>query len=340
MKILFYYDLPQVGSTLLTYTLAQELILRGHTVHMRKPTKQQAAPQNYDWVHCSGIHSTDAVDLARLIGARVHIHLEGVAYWRVGRDSALEWGFGREITEPEIEKSKQAYREWMSAAYQADSCSVNGQRQIETIQDCLFDGNPLPNCHRLSCGVDARYALSLPAVEKQDYIVTASRIAPNKKTMYIARALALIPKADRIPWLIVGYGYDAEVRHVIEFCMERQVELNIIPCYGAEKWMHIKRARLMVQGWNGIPPAEGLVCDVPVVSFDHDDIREQYEDGLHWAKDNNIQDMADVILNTSSRGGAVTTVRGKHGLLGGDLYACTQEQSAEQYEKIFEGGKP
>lgn len=351
MKILFYQDPPKLQSTMLTWSLGEELILQGHEVVFGKPALKQGI---FDVVRGGGETSWDAVKYARSIGARVHIHLEGIGYWRVGADSARNWGLDVDrIPDSEINHWMNTYSSWMSAAYAADSCSVNGARQIQVIQDILFNGKPLPNCHRLSCGADARYALSLPDVKKSDYIVTCSRIAPNKKIMHIARALASIAPNQRLPWVVIGYGNQDYVKQVVSFCEEHGIVLHIAPCFGAAKWMLIKRAKLMVQGWNGIPPAEGLLCDTPVVAFDHPDVMEMYShtdsndvewDALHWATDNSSAAMADVILETLSRmklfGDRITpmAVSGKGHLMKGLLYACTLEQSAAQYEKIFMEG--
>ena len=346
MKILFYQDPPELESTMLVWTLGQELILRGHTVHFGKPGWKYMEPPGYDWVRGGGESSWDAIEYARNVGARVHIHLEGVGYWRIGAGSARNWGLDVDrIPQQEIEHWMDHYRSWMSAAYKADSCSVNGANQIKVIQDRLFHGTPLPNCHRMSCGADARYALSMPPVEKDDYIVTCSRIAPNKKTMLIAKALSLIPPAERLPWVIIGYGDPDYVWQVLNFCQEHGVVVHIRPCFGAEKWMLIKGARLMVQGWNGIPPAEGLLCDTPVVSFDHPDIVEMYRSektlvgALLFVKDNDPSAMASAIADIVRRrkSGLFTHVERKM-LLDGELYACTQEQLAEQYERIFTEG--
>jgi len=345
MKILFYQDLPALDTTMLTWTLGQELILRGHTVHFGKPGWKYMEPPGYDWVRGGGESSWEAVKYARAIGARVHIHLEGVGYWRIGADTAENWGFNPKQTAREVPRWRDKYRDWMSAAYEADSCSVNGDNQIKVIQDVLFDGRPLPNCHRMSCGADARYALSLPDVEKQDYIVTCSRVAPNKKTMHIAKALSLIPAAERLPWVIIGFGDPVYVNQVLKFCDEHSIVVSLRPCFGAEKWMLIKRAKLMVQGWNGIPPAEGLLCNTPVVSFNHPDIMEMYatEDpvpvhALYFTKDNDPDSMAFTIQSlTKDKSGKIASFaqRGLKMLFSGDIYACTQEQLAEQYERMF-----
>ena len=100
MKILFYQDLPSINSTLLTWTLAEELRLRGHTVHYGK----QPLLAHYDYVHGAGQDSWDAIEAAKKLGAKCHIHLEGVAYWRMGADHATDWGYDRDHTPKEIRR--------------------------------------------------------------------------------------------------------------------------------------------------------------------------------------------------------------------------------------------
>jgi len=335
MRILFYQDPPNILSTQLTWTLGQELVLRGHDVHFAMPKIEKVKRGSIDWVRGGGENSWDAVKLARAIGAKVHIHLEGVGYWRIGADFADNWGVDP-LNDQDIEAWKSYYRSWMSAAYEADSCSVNGQNQIDTIQRVLFDGRGMKNCHRISCGVDARYGLTLPEVYKRgNYIVTVSRIAPNKRIMKLAEAMAMVHPEIRPPWVVVGYGKPKNIKTFGRYCEEHGIAIHAASAYGAQKWMWIKRARLMLQGWNGIPPAEGLICKTPVLSYGHEDIVELFGQSISFAEDNNAKDMSVKIENLLSKNYNERVLWGKKFLLDGKLYACTQEQAAAKYEQIF-----
>jgi len=338
MKILFYGDKPSVNSTLLTWTLAEEMRLRGHHVVFGKPDNM---PNGYfDWVRVSGADDAwPAVRLAREIGAKVHVHLEGVAYWRVGLEPARKWGYPKDLIGEEIDYWTTHYKHWMSAAYEADSCTVNGTRQVAAIENGLFRGKKLPNCHMLACGADARYAMTLPNWPRQDYFVTASRLEPNKGVQNIAKALALLPDEYRLPWVVIGYGTKSQVDNLLQFCKLNNIKLQIRPCFGAEKWRLIKQARLMLQGWSGVPPAEGLLCKTPVISFDHLDIREMYNKSIFWAKHGSPESMATTIKNMME---TIETAKylipiGLKELIAGNLYACTHEQAAERFEKILTG---
>lgn len=340
MRILFYQDTPPVESTMLTWTLGQELILRGHDVYFGKPRKENIEWGYFDWVRVGGEASPRGVKLAREIGARVHVHLEGVGYWRVGAEKASAWGYDKEMTEDECLSWKDQYRAWMSAAFDADSCSVNGFRQIATIQDCLFDGKKLPNCHRLSCGVDARYALSIGDKPRANCMVTVSRLEPNKKVMLIAKALSLLKHRNLPLWIIVGSGSHSQTQELLSFVKKHGIKTMMIKRFGAAKWMHIKQAKIMLQGWSGIPPSEGLVCETPVLSFNHPDIVEMYSDSIWWAKDNDAESFAerlDKLLDTSEYALQEHARAGKQQLLNGELYATTQELLAIKYEDIFTG---
>lgn len=341
MKILFYQDLPSINSTLLTWTLCEELRLLGHTVHYGK----QPLLQEYDWVHGYGKDSWEALRIAKRLKAKCHIHLEGVAYWRIGVENATDWGYERNHTQEEIDNFRGYYISWMSAAYEANSCSVNGANQVKTIENSLFNGKPLPNCHRLSCGVDSRYSDTLrPYYIKKWQMVTASRLEENKKVFMIAEALAKLD-TEKLPiWTIIGYGSKSQTERLISFCNEHKIKMRLKPCFGAEKWKIINDSCLMLQGWSGIPPSEGLMCKTPVISFNHEDIVEMYDDSIYWAKDNDTEDMASKIEEllknvTNSNNSWLDTVTedGKQKLLNGRLYACTQNQAAKKYIEIFEG---
>jgi len=346
MKILFYLDEASLSGTLLSWTLAEELRLRGHIVHY---SKQPLLPK-YDWVYGAGLNSWGAINTAKSVNAKCHIHLEGVAYWRIGLDSAIQWGYEQELTSIQINRFRKFYQAWMNAAYAADTCSVNGKNQVKAIENNLFEAT-LPNCHVLSCGADARYATTLIKECKEKYMITVSRLEPNKKVFMIAEALALLKKqgVDIPPWIIIGYGTKEQVSRLANILNPDKINCRIIHCYGAEKWYWIKNAGLMLCGWMAIPISEGMLCNTPVLSFDHPDMVEMYDDTIFWAKDNDIVDYAnqlnDILVKTSMLNDVLyhsdiikKTVAGKAELLLGNLYACTQEQAAEKHEKIFMEG--
>ena len=345
MKILFYQKPPNIYSTLLNWTLAEELELLGHEVTFGIFDAEKIPKNHFDWVRSGSTNSWNAHDFAKEHGAKLHIHLEGLAYWRIGMDSAKDWGYDKELTPEEIKYHKEQYISWMSAAYEADSCSVNGERQIQAIENNLFDGKVLPNCHKLSCGVDARYAVTLrPYYPKKWQMVTASRLEEAKKVFMIAEALSKLDTEKLPPWIIIGYGTKEQTEKLSSFCNEHKIKVELRPCFGAEKWRIIKDSCLMLQGWSGIPPSEGLMCKTPVISFNHKDIIELYDDSIHWAKDNDTDDMArkieGLLKNVSNSYNYnylddVTEI-GRQKLLKGELYACTQQQLAKYYnEKIF-----
>jgi len=347
MKILFYQEPPPLNTTMLTWTLGQELILKGHEVYFafkELDLRDQNVVNQYkgkiDWVRAGSTNSVEGVAVARAIGAKVHVHLEGLAYFRIGAESAKNWGYKDELRSDQISWWRDYYRSWMKAAYEADSCSVNGKNQIDAIENDLFEGKKLSNCHRLSCGVDARYALTLRNYAKRNYMITVSRLEPNKKIMMIAKALSLLPQDELPGWVIVGSGTHDQVAELQNFCEKNKIIAQLRPCFGAEKWWWIKRAKIMLQGWSGIPPSEGLVCDTPVLSFAHPDIVEMYSGAIWWAKDNSPESFAHVLKRLLEAGDYVldeTTRAGMEKLLGGKLYACTQEQLAEKYDQIFHG---
>lgn len=344
MKILFYQNPPSIQSTLLTWTLAEELRLLGHQVDYYKP-QFSVDDVKYDWVHGAGTDAPDALFYARQIGAKCHIHLEGVAYWRIGYENAIDWGYHRNHSELEIESYTDLYKSWMKAAYEADSCTVNGPKQVKAIE-WMFGGKKLPNCHLIHCGVDARYALALPSYKKEDYMVTVSRLEPNKKVFWIAEALALLQKNgfQVPPWVVLGYGTSDQTERLINFCGKNGITLILNPCFGAEKWFWIKRSRLMLAGWSGIPPEEAVVCSVPCLTFDDQDIRNAFRNTLYYA--NSIEEYASKIEWLLDDGNLQfifdKTEFSLECLLGlqypdsdGLLFANTQERAAKNYEQIF-----
>jgi len=345
MRILFYQNPPLINSTLLTWTLCEELRLLGHQVDYCKPKDFY----RYDWIHGAGNDAPGALSYARKVGAKCHIHLEGVAYWRIGYEDAINWGYDRNHTGTEIEMFRTQYKSWMSAAYEADSCTVAGPKQVGAIE-WLFEGNKLPNCHLMHCGVDARYALSLPDYPKQNYMITVSRLEPNKKVFKIAEALAILKQSciDIPGWMIVGYGTQEQENRLLEFCRENKISVAIKQCFGAEKWYWIKRAKLMLSGWSGIPPEEAIICKAPCLSFTNVDINSVFEDTLWYADDEeeyakmvkwlleNMQSNLEIIYNKCEY--AFLRLIDKLRPFDKELYASTQERVAKQYEQIFMEG--
>jgi len=343
MRILFYQDPPSINSTLLTWTLAEELRLIGHKVYWSTPAPDSVPKGLIDWIHTSGDKAWKAHAVARACGAKLHTHLEGVAHWRVGANPATDWGYKVDLTQEEINWWIQRYRDWMSAAFQSDSCSVNGTKQTEMIEKYLFNGNPLPNCYKISGGIDARYSGTIsPYYPKKWQMVTASRLEGNKKILMMAEALSKLD-TEKLPlWVIAGYGTKAQTEKLLSFCNENKIRMKLNPCFGAEKWKIINDSCLMLSGWTGLPPGEASMCKVPTLAFDHEDIVEWFGDSIHWAKDNDVMDFAEKtqsLLDNVDRNGCnwhdPITEKGREKLLNGELFACTIEQAAKQYEKIF-----
>ena len=352
MKILFYQDLPSVQSTLLTWTLCEELRLRGHHVDYGKisPLSRESYKGiKYDWIHGAGTDSWEALNFARVIGAKCHIHLEGVAHWRIGYESATSWGYDKDHTPEEIENWKKYYISWMSAAFKADSCTVNGKKQIEMIE-WMF-GKKLPNCYTMCCGVDARYALTIPDYSRQNYMVTISRLEPNKHVNAIAKALGILKnRGYDIPfWVIIGYGTPEQYINFKNICDKNGIAYMLRFCFGAEKWYWVKKAKLMLCGlmmW--LPISEAIITKTPVLIMDDSEVHAMYEDTVWYAERNNLEDYADKIeflLNPENEKKIIEKEKyafdrlmdtNRHGY--GELYANTQHRAAEQYEKIFMTG--
>jgi glycosyltransferase involved in cell wall biosynthesis len=329
-----------VNSTLLTWTLCEELRLRGHHVDYGKLQPEHYKGVKYDWIHGAGQDSWEALNFARVIGAKCHIHLEGVAHWRIGYETATSWGYDREHTSQVIDMFTTQYKQWMSAAFKADSCTVNGDKQVKMIE-WMF-GKKLPNCHTICCGVDARYALSLPEFPRQNYMVTLSRLEPNKHIMFIAESLVILKKRgfDVPQWVIVGYGTQEQTQRLVNFCEENTIVIGLRPCFGAEKWLWIKKAKLMLCGlmmW--IPISEGIVCKTPVLAIDDPEVLVMYKDTVWWAERNNPEhyaEMIEVLLDPKQSDNIkFKTDSAIERLIRGELYANTQSRAAEQYSDIF-----
>ena len=270
--------------------------------------------------------------------------------WRIGYESATSWGYDRDHTPDEIESFTEHYKSWMSAAFDADSCTVNGEKQIKMIE-WMF-GKKLPNCHTMCCGTDARYALALPEYERQNYMVTLSRLEPNKHVPMIAESLAILKNrgVDVPPWVILGYGSPEQVTKLARICEENALVVSMRECYGAEKWRWVRQSRLMLCGlmmW--IPISEGIVCQTPVLAVNDQEVYDMYEDTIWWAKRNDPEDYADMIQtlllpqNEYPREEIMEYGRdrlldiNRHGK--NELYANTQERAAKKYSEIFMGEK-
>lgn len=337
MKILFYYTPPVVGTTLLTWVLSQELILLGHIVDYGKPNSEDVPYGYYDWVRTRGMDGWAALKFARKVGAKLHIHEEGAPPWRVGLESAVEWGYPEELSKEEIVYWRKHYKDYMSAMYEADSCSLNGKLEFDIINS-LFPDKKLDNTYKMCYGTDARYALTLPSYPRDNYMITIGRLEYCKGVHKIAKALALLD-TEKLPlWLIIGYGSEEQTTSLLQFCQVNKIRVKLWPCFEAQKWYLIKKARIMLQGYSGFPPAEGLLCNVPVLAFGHYAIRELFDDAILYAEYNNIEDFAHKTKNILESN--TQTDYGKRQLLNNELYAKTQEQVAGQYDKIFRGANP
>ena len=91
----------------------------------------------------------------------------------------------------------------------------------------------------------------------------------------------------------------------------------------------------MLQGYSGIPPAEGLIGNTKVISFDHPHMRELYgDDSIALVENNNVEAFAEAIVNEFL---FKPNKEGNEKLMNGNLYMKTQDQLAMQYSRIFQG---
>ena len=333
MNLWFYYDLPSVQGTMLTWTLSQELILLGYNVMYGIPKEGIDIPRNViNWVVAPGKYAGHALKFARAIGAKIHVHDEGAPPWRVGLENATDWGYENNLSPEEIQYWKRHYTDYMGHMFQCDSCSLNGKQEFEIVEK-LF-GKKLKNGVRLCSAVDARAAAVVPKPKSKDkkYAITISRLEQNKGVFKIAEALALLdPKERPDLWIVIGYGSKEQIARLEELTNKNKIRCFLTSCYGFQKWVYIKQSSIMLQGYSGIPPAEGLLCDIPVVVFDHPHMHELFDNVLTYAKD--TQDFAAKIKEGLQNG--VPPHQNKQRLLNGNLYMKTQEQLAKQYDTIF-----
>ena len=89
----------------------------------------------------------------------------------------------------------------------------------------------------------------------------------------------------------------------------------------------------MLQGNSGVPPAEGLLCDTPVLSFASETVKELYGIAICLAENNNVNEYAEKLIWMLDYPITEVTQQGKAKLLNGNLFACTQEQLAKIYEE-------
>ncbi len=341
MKILFYTKEPEYASIMGTKPLGEELTLLGHEVILSEPAYNTIPYGRFDWVRCHGGRSWDALKVADQIGAKCHIVGDGAAYWRIGFDTAKQWGYDKEPTAKEIRVWRGWYKSWMSAMYEADLCSLGNERHTRAIEEDLFGGKRLPNLVLEGWGVDARYASALPDFQKKNHMITISRIEKQKGVMDIARALSLCDVDSLPPWYILGGGRVEYKNEIISFCRKNNIKCYIGIAYNAQKWKMLKEAKIMLQSVNGLPQAEGLLCDTPVLSYDYKGVVNIFDDSIFWAKYKSPEDfsekLSDLLNKIDSNDPSISekVAYGKQRLLNGELVAKTQEQKAIIYIKLL-----
>ncbi len=122
---------------------------------------------------------------------------------------------------------------------------------------------------------------------REQKVATIARIGDKKKR--VIKTIEALSLFDKPPVFDI-IGATKNIR-------SNDLKVNGLGVYDNDKKLELYRtAKLAVQHWSGIPPAEAITQFCPVVAFECEEMKYDYGDTIIWAKNDDILDLAIKIL--------------------------------------------
>lgn len=293
---LLYITPPGVGNMSPQIEMANFLRPRFEKLDLVVTGRSSLNLQNNDWDIVFGAIDACipyAVSVAKRLNLPIYSHWEWLPPFRLygyetGEDP-LNWGFRQEHVSG-LYKNRNYFRHYTDIIRGAIDSNVSSCAGVTFKEKAkIFSNNQLDNCF-------IKYPASPMPLDKkrnlakEDYFITVSRLAPNKRVAELAMA---VREANiDTTWVIVGGGAEKpQIENILKNCKTR---VKFIPnTNGEKKFFFLSRAKFQLSAWHGIPQLEAALVGTSTINLEIDYIKELYSDYITWASD--IKDMAHKI---------------------------------------------
>lgn len=323
--------------------VAEELRRRGHHVYLvingNNPLVTVELPEVPDVIFGDMERACIPAHINSLIyDAPCYLHGEWIPKFRV--ETTKEWGEHLEIEDKKtLSDWRSFYLPIASAMHHADVCSW-ASPIFQTYAEG-FTGKEYQNAFTRFTRLPPDAPDEAASYDCAENAVTiCSRLAPIKRVPMLVRALTMLPDGIRPKRVYIVGGGDSDIQEIINILDGSGIVPEFAgPVGGEQKWDYIKRGRLLLSAWTGIPPGEALMCGRPTVAFDYEHIRELYDDTLIYTPNNDLEALTETLktqLIRSDRDLHTFALGGRERLLSGQIGLQTFESGVNEIEQVLE----
>jgi len=261
------------------------LINKGHKVIMTSDIEN--APYNdIDVVISLSEKSVeDAFNISQQYNIPFYAHIDWIKPWMVFKDSEHNWGYIDKIPFSKkmnfIRKYQNIAMYWSMADVKsmAANCFHQLMKELTGILDMsIYTKHPTLNIGEI---------LKHKSRTKLNKITCVGKFVPYMRIHHLIKALQMIDYDGKL--VLIGSGEDKNLYSAIKG------NLTIEYCNDLNKYDVISESRLVVALWNGIVPAEALLLNTPVISYDSKYMRELYPQDVIFVQNNSISELARAI---------------------------------------------
>jgi glycosyltransferase involved in cell wall biosynthesis len=242
-----------------------------------RPPPRSASGYDLVWGDMDGSNvPTTALSLAKNSNLPVYIHGEWVPPFR------FEEGWSEHFQTPTDLSNKQYYLNIIKAMSQADlvslalSTTAGGFDWIKEKTGIEFKNKFIR--------YPASKKYSLIDIPKTNSIATIARVNdPKKRVKDNAIAISKLP-------------YEIEYKLIGGSMIQPGVKISNLGKFNNDSKVKIfSSSKLALQHWSGIPPAEAIQQQCPVISYDIPYMKELYGDALIWVEKDNVDKLSETI---------------------------------------------
>ncbi len=280
-------------------------------------------------VAMSEVSCKNAYEIAKKYDKPFFAHMEWLPYWRIFYEPEELWGFEKNsIYYTNKMMFIRMYSNYVYFWNKAHAKSLAAKCFNFCMKDFIgYDADIEtkyigPNTEKI-----VEYLKTHGIPEKKNEVTCVGRFVTHKRVHHVIEALKKINFKGKLN--LVGYGPEKARYEYIKS------GLNIEYYDSKDKFDCLARSKLCVSLWSGLVPAEAMYLGTPCVTYESPYMRELYGNTIFYAKNNDINDLSEMIefcLNTDMEG---IVAGGTHSIENNKINTHTVEDTVKLLEKLI-----